>query len=100
MIYKFTNTSKNAMEIANQIAIELGHNYVGTEHLLYGLLKEGKGVACKVLENQAITAEQVYNEIISLIGEAKKLTGNTLGFTPRTKKVIENSYKEAKKERI
>ncbi len=98
MIYKFTNTSKNAMEIANQLAIDLGHNYVGTEHLLYGLVKEGKGVACKVLENQAITADLIYNEITELIGTTKKLNENTLGFTPRTKRVLENSFKEAKKE--
>lgn len=97
MIYKFTNTSKNAMEIANQLAIDLGHNYVGTEHLLYGLIKEGKGVASKVLENQAITAEAVLNEITELIGKSEDLTKNTLGFTPRTKRVIENSFKEAKK---
>lgn len=97
MIYKFTNTSKNAMKIANQLAIELGHNYVGTEHLLYGLIKEGKGVACRVLENQAITADLVYNEITEIIGKSKKLNQNTLGFTPRTKRVIENSFKEAKK---
>ena len=85
------------MEIANQLAIDLGHNYVGTEHLLYGLIKEGKGVASKVLENQAITAEAVLNEITELIGKSEDLTKNTLGFTPRTKRVIENSFKEAKK---
>ena len=100
MIYKFTNTSKNAMEIANQLAIDLGHNYVGTEHLLYGLIKEGKGVACKVLENQAITADLVYKEITEIIGKSKKLKQNTLGFTPRTKRVIENSFKEAKKNNL
>ena len=51
MTYKFTGRAKKALEIANEIAIQLGHNYIGTEHLLYGLAKEGSGVASKVLEN-------------------------------------------------
>ena len=55
MPYKFTNRASVALEIANQIAIELGHNYVGTEHLLYGLAKEGVGVASQVLESQEIS---------------------------------------------
>ena len=96
-MYKFTNTSKNAMEIANNLAKDLGHSYVGTEHILYGLIKEGKGVASKVLENQAITAESIKNEITHLIGKSEIKIENTLGFTPRTKRVLENSYKEAKK---
>ena len=45
MTYKFTNASENAIQIANEIAAELGHNYVGTEHLLYGIVKEGTGLA-------------------------------------------------------
>ena len=52
MMYKFTSRAKKAIEYANEIALELGHNYIGTEHLLYGLSKEGSGVAYKVLENQ------------------------------------------------
>jgi ATP-dependent Clp protease ATP-binding subunit ClpC len=54
MEYKFTDRAKTVLEIANDIAIELGHNYIGTEHLLYGLAKEGTGVASRVLENQNI----------------------------------------------
>ena len=64
MTYKFTNRAKKAIEIANDVAIELGHNYIGTEHILYGLAKEGSGVASKVLENQAINAQKIENEII------------------------------------
>ena len=54
MTYKFTNRAKKAIEIANELEIELGHSYIGTEHLLYGLVKEGSGVAAKVLEKQKI----------------------------------------------
>ena len=76
--------------------MELGHSYIGTEHILYGLTKEGSGVASKVLENQAINSEKIKNEIIELIGTEEKVK-ETLGFTPRTKKVLENSFLEAKK---
>ena len=55
MTYKFTNSAKNALKYANDIAVELGHNYVGTEHLLYGLAKEETGIASKVLEHQNVT---------------------------------------------
>ena len=96
MIYKFTTRAKKAIEIANEIAIELGHNYIGTEHLLYGLAKEGAGVGSKVLENQGVTAEKIENKIIELIGTGAQIDG-TLGFTPRTKRVLENSYIEARK---
>ena len=52
MAYKFTSSAERVLEIANDIALELGHNYVGTEHILYGLTKEERGVASKVLEKQ------------------------------------------------
>ena len=96
MIYKFTTRAKKAIEIANEIATELNHNYVGTEHILYGLVKEGSGVASRVLQNQGINSKKVKNEIIELIGNGEQST-DTLGFTPRTKRVLENSFIEAKK---
>ena len=63
MTYKFTERAEKALEIANEIAIELGHNYIGTEHLLYGLIKEGTGIANKVLENQNVTEELIMEKI-------------------------------------
>ena len=96
MIYKFTTRAKKAIDLANQIALELGHNYIGTEHILYGLAKEGNGVASKVLENQAINGEKIKSEITELIGKREEIK-ETLGFTPRTKRVLENSFIEAKK---
>ena len=98
MTYKFTKRAEKAIEIANQIAIEFGHNYIGTEHLLYGLLKEGSGVASKVLESQGITPEQVEEQIDLLVGRNEQIEDNSvIGFTPRTKRVIENAFREAKK---
>ena len=99
MTYKFTNRAEKALEIANELAIELNHNYIGTEHLLYGLIAEGTGVASQVLEMQNLTPEKVLEEIEMLIGRGNEDTNveETIGFTPRTKRVIENSFLEAKK---
>lgn len=98
MIYKFTARAEKAIEIANEIALELGHNYIGTEHLLYGLAKEGTGVASKVIENQNVTADDILQEIEMLIGTGEPLTqGESMGFTPRSKRVIENAFIEARK---
>ena len=96
MTYKFTNRAKKAIELANEAAIELGHNYIGTEHILYGLAKEGSGVASKVLGNQEVTPDGVIDKIVELIGQEEPIT-ETLGFTPRTKRVIENAFIEARK---
>ena len=98
MMYRFTNRAEKAIEIANDIAFELGHNYIGTEHILYGLCKEGTGVASKVLENQNITAEEILQEIENLVGTGEPLNENeSLGFTPRCKRIIENAFIEARK---
>ena len=98
MMYKFTKRAEKAIEYSNRIALEFGHNYIGTEHLLYGLLKEGSGVASKVLENQGITPEQIEEQIDALVGKNEEIgEEEILGFTPRTKRVIETSFIEAKK---
>ena len=96
MTYKFTNRAKKAIELANEAAIELGHNYIGTEHVLYGLAKEGSGVDSKVLGNQEVTPDEVIDKIVELIGQEEPIT-ETLGFTPRTKRVIENAFIESRK---
>ena len=97
MTYKFTARAEKALEISNEIAIELGHNYIGTEHLLYGLIKEGAGIANKVLENQNVTADVILEKIDELIGTGEARSNQTIGFTPRTKRVIENAFMEARK---
>ena len=97
MIYKLTTRAKKAMEAAEEEAQSLGHSYIGTEHILYGLLKEGAGVASKVLTNQNITAEEIDSKIKEMVGKEVITNDETVGFTPRSKRVIENAYIEAKK---
>ena len=96
MIYKFTNRAKKVIEIANDKSIELGHNYIGTEHILYGLVKEGEGVASKVLTNKGITPEKVLKEIQEMLGNGKQIQ-ESLGFTPRSKRILENAFIEARR---
>ena len=97
MTYKFTKSSENVLKIANDLAIDMGHNYIGTEHILYGLVAEDSGVASKVLENQNLSKELVIERIEILIGSAENSNVTILGFTPRTKKILENAFIEAKK---
>ena len=96
MTYKFTNRANKAIEIANDIALELGHSYIGTEHILYGLAKEGNGIASKVLENQNVTSDDILNKIEELIGRDEPIE-NIVDFTPRTKRVVESAFIEARK---
>ena len=96
MIYKFTGKAKKTIEIAHDISIELGHNYIGTEHILYGLVKEGEGIAAKVLVNKGITEEKIYKKIEEILGKGKEIK-ESLGFTPKGKKVLENALLEAKR---
>ena len=100
MEYKFTNSAENALEIANDLAAKLGHSYIGTEHILYGLVEEGTGVASKVLANQGVTAEAVLKEIEELIGVSENapiINVDNIGLTPRSKRIIENSFIEARR---
>ena len=96
MVYKFTSKAKKVIEIANDISIELGHNYIGTEHILYGLVKEGEGIAAKVFSNKGINDEKIKAKIEELLGKGDEIK-ESLGFTPRTKKVLENAFLEAKR---
>ena len=98
MYYKFTARAEKALEYAQQLAMEMGHNYIGTEHLLYGLIEEGTGVASKVLQNKNLTAEKVRGEIEEIVGVGEEIEdSNEITFTPRSKRVIENAFLEARK---
>lgn len=68
MVYKFTKSGEKVLNIANELAIDLGHSYIGTEHILYGLACEENGVASKVLENQGITPEDILDKIEDFLG--------------------------------
>ena len=96
MTYKFTNSCNKAIEIASEIAMELGHSYIGTEHVLYGLMEEGNGIASKVLNNQGITSQKVLDTIEGFVGREEPVN-QIVDFTPRTKRVIEISFLEARK---
>lgn len=98
MYYKFTARAEKALEYAQELAMELGHAYIGTEHLLYGLVEEGTGVASKVLQNQDITSEKVREEIEEIVGVGEPIEDiEQMSFTPRSKRVIESAFLEARK---
>ncbi|HOQ36921.1 MAG TPA: ATP-dependent Clp protease ATP-binding subunit [Acetivibrio sp.] len=97
MYGRFTEKAERAINISQETAMELGHNYVGTEHLLLGLIKEGSGVAARVLNNQGVTEDKVVKEIEELIGRGDATGEQPIGFTPRTKRVLELSFREARR---
>ncbi|SDL27334.1 ATP-dependent Clp protease ATP-binding subunit [Natronincola ferrireducens] len=91
---RFTERAQQAIILSQQYAQQLGHSYVGTEHLLLGLLQEGEGIAAKVLKNLKVETSQLQEKIISTVG--KGLPQQLMGFTPRTKRVFELSLEEAR----
>ncbi|PKM67998.1 MAG: ATP-dependent Clp protease ATP-binding subunit ClpC [Firmicutes bacterium HGW-Firmicutes-2] len=97
MMGRFTERAQMAINLSSEIAAELGHNYVGTEHLLLGLLKEGEGVAAKTLISQNISYEEVYNKIKEVIVSSQVQTSEGEGMTPRVRRVLELSFAEASK---
>ncbi len=97
MYGRFTEKAEKAISYSQESAMQLGHNYVGTEHLLLGLVKEGTGVAARVLQTQGITEDKVLRHIEELIGRGAESQEQPLGFTPRTKRVLELSFKEARR---
>lgn len=96
MVYKFTKSGEKVIDFASDAVIILGHNYIGSEHILYGLAKEPNGLAHKILENQGITAEGILQKIEEVIGKSNIILANGVGFTPRSKKIIENAYSQSK----
>ncbi|MFZ5985615.1 MAG: ATP-dependent Clp protease ATP-binding subunit [Bacillota bacterium] len=97
MYGRFTEKAEKAINFSQDTAMELGHNYVGTEHLLLGLIKEGSGVAARVLQGQGVTEDKVLKEVEELIGRGESTGEQPLGFTPRTKRVLELSFREARR---
>jgi len=97
MYGRFTEKAEKAITHSQESAMQLGHNYVGTEHLLLGLVREGTGIASRVLQSQGVTEDKVIREIEELIGKGEQTGEQPLGFTPRTKRVLELSFKEARR---
>lgn len=96
MIDRFTAKAREAINLAVQAAAELGHSYVGTEHLLIGLLEEGEGVAARVLLENGVKEEKVISLVSQLISPDQIVRmEEESGYTPSARRVLENSYKEA-----
>lgn len=97
MFAKFTERARKVLSIAEQEALKLKHSYVGTEHILYGLIVEGKGIAARSLIDNGVSKEMVENEIKDMIGEGKNEVKGSIGLTPRSKKVLNLAMDEARK---
>ncbi len=96
MFGRFTERSQKVLALAQEEAVRLGHQNIGTEHILLGLVKEGEGIAAKALQSLNISLEQVQQEVEALIGKGQEKPIN-IAYTPRAKKVIELSMDEARK---
>ena len=94
---KFTERARKVLNLAQEEARRFQHNYIGTEHLLLGLVREGEGVAVQVLINLGVDLNQVCNQIESIIGHGGRIILGEIGLTPRAKKVIELAVDEARR---
>jgi ATP-dependent Clp protease ATP-binding subunit ClpC len=92
---KFTDKARRVVVLAQEEAKLLNHNYIGTEHILLGLIHEGEGVAAKALEALGINLEQVREQVQDIIGQGAQAPSGHIPFTPRAKKVLELSLREA-----
>ncbi|PRZ43192.1 ATP-dependent Clp protease ATP-binding subunit ClpC [Antricoccus suffuscus] len=95
MFERFTDRARRVVVLAQEEARMLSHNYIGTEHVLLGLIHEGEGVAAKALESMNISLEAVRQQVEEIIGEGQQAPAGHIPFTPRAKKVLEYSLREA-----
>jgi ATP-dependent Clp protease ATP-binding subunit ClpA len=95
MFERFTDRARRVVVLAQDEARMLNHNYIGTEHVLLGLLHEGDGVAAKALESLGISLEAVRQQVEEIIGQGQQAPSGHIPFTPRAKKVLELSLREA-----
>ncbi|WP_420176907.1 ATP-dependent Clp protease ATP-binding subunit [Luteococcus sp. OSA5] len=95
MFERFTDRARRVVVLAQDEAKMLNHNYIGTEHILLGLIHEGEGVAAKALEQMGISLEAVRSEVEEIIGHGQTVPTGHIPFTPRAKKVLELSLREA-----
>ncbi len=95
MFERFTERARQAVVMAQEEARTLKHNYIGTEHILLGLLREEEGVAARVLESLDITLERVRAQVVRIVGSGEEVTSGQIPFTPRAKKVLELALREA-----
>ena len=95
MFERFTDRARRVVVLAQEEARLLNHNYIGTEHILLGLIHEGEGVAAKALESLGISLEAVRAQVEEIIGHGGQAPSGHIPFTPRAKKVLELSLREA-----
>ena len=95
MFERFTDRARRVVVLAQEEARLLNHNYIGTEHILLGLIHEGEGVAAKALESLGISLEAVREQVEEIIGQGGSSPSGHIPFTPRAKKVLELSLREA-----
>src|SRR3954471_24985051 len=95
MFERFTDRARRVVVLAQEEARMLSHNYIGTEHILLGLIHEGEGVAAKALESLDISLEAVRAQVEEIIGQGQQAPSGHIPFTPRAKKVLERSLREA-----
>src|SRR5271165_6498879 len=95
MFERFTNRARHAVVLAQEEARRLQHNYIGTEHVLLGLLGEPGGVACQALQGFGITLDGTREEVKAIIGLGKNPVSGHIPFTPRAKKTLELALREA-----
>jgi Clp amino terminal domain, pathogenicity island component len=95
MFERFTTQARHVVVLAQEEARELDHNYIGTEHLLLGLLRETEGMAARALSELGLTVEMTRSRIVASVGRGKKPPRGHIPFTPRAKKVLEKALREA-----
>src|SRR5207249_4450241 len=95
MFERFTDRARRVVVLAQEEARMLNHNYIGTEHILLGLIHEGEGVAAKALESLGISLDAVRHQVEEIIGQGQTPPTGHIPFTPRAKKVLELSLREA-----
>jgi ATP-dependent Clp protease ATP-binding subunit ClpC len=95
MFERFTDRARRVVVLAQEEARMLNHNYIGTEHILLGLIREGEGVAAKALESLGISLDAVREQVQEIIGQGQNAPSGHIPFTPRAKKVLELSLREA-----
>jgi ATP-dependent Clp protease ATP-binding subunit ClpC len=95
MFERFTERARQAVVYAQDEARALKHNYIGTEHLLLGLLREEEGLAARVLESLGVSLEEVRPQVARIVGQGDDVTTGQIPFTPRSKKVLELALDEA-----
>ncbi len=95
MFERFTERARQVVVLAQEEARTLRHNYIGTEHILLGLLREQEGLAARMLASLGVTAEQVRGQVVRIVGAGEDVAPGQIPFTPRAKKVLQLALREA-----